>query len=32
MIDAVEQAGDRLRYGLHYDEEPRDLFLAMPGH
>ena len=31
-IDAVEKVGDRLRYGLHYDEEPQDHFIATPGH
>ncbi len=31
-VDAVERDGDRLRYGLHYDEEPQDHFLPMPGH
>ena len=31
-IDAVEQVGDRLQYGLHYDEEPQDHFIATPGH
>ena len=31
-IDAVEKVGDRLRYGLHYDEEPQDHFIATPEH
>ncbi len=31
-VDAVEQTGDGLRYGLHYDEEPQDHFLSMPEH
>ncbi len=31
-IDAAERDGDRLRYGLHYHEEPQDHFLTMPGH
>jgi len=31
-IDAVEHDGDRLRYGLHYDEEPQDHFITTPGH
>ena len=31
-IDAVEQTGDRLRYGLRYDEEPQDHFIATPEH
>ncbi len=30
-IDAVEQVGGRpLRYGLHYDEEPQDHWIASP--
>jgi len=31
-IDAVD--GDRKHrlYGLHYDEEPQDRYLIMPGH
>ena len=29
-IDAVEKVGDRLRYGLHYDEQPQDHWLATP--
>ena len=31
-VDAVEQAGDSLRYGLHYDEEPQDHWIPTPGH
>ncbi len=31
-IDAVEDVDGRRRYGLHYDEEPQDHFLPMPGH
>ncbi len=31
-IDAVEQDGRRVQYGLHYDEEPQDHFIATPGH
>ncbi len=31
-IDAVERNGDRLRYGLHYDEEPQDHFITTPEH
>jgi len=31
-IDAVEQDGHRLQFGLHYDEEPQDHFIATPGH
>ena len=31
-IDAVEKVGDHLRYGLHYDEEPQDHFIATPEH
>ncbi len=32
-IDAVEEAEGRpLRYGLHYDEEPQDHFIATPEH
>ena len=27
-IDAVEREGRRLRYGLHYDEEPQDRWIA----
>ncbi len=29
-IDAVERIGRRLRYGLHYDEQPQDHWLAIP--
>jgi hypothetical protein len=29
-IDAVERDGERLRYGLHYDEEPQDHWLPTP--
>ena len=29
-VDAVERVGDRLRYGLHYDEEPQDHWIAAP--
>ena len=28
-IDAVDSAGGRLQYGLHYDEAPQDRYLAM---
>ena len=31
-IDAVEREGRRLRYGLHYDEEPQDRWIATPEH
>ena len=31
-IDAVEQTEGHLRYGLHYDEEPQDHFIATPEH
>lgn len=32
-IDAVEEArGRSRRYGLHYDEEPQDHFIATPEH
>ncbi len=32
-IDAVEEAGGRpQRYGLHYDEQPQDHWIATPGH
>ncbi len=31
-VDAVEQDGGRVQYGLHYDEEPQDHFIATPGH
>jgi hypothetical protein len=32
-IDAVEEAGGRpQRYGLHYDEEPQDRWIATPEH
>ncbi len=31
-IDAVEQEGRRLKYGLHYDEEPQDHWIATPEH
>ena len=29
-VDAVEQDGRRVQYGLHYNEEPQDHFLLMP--
>ena len=32
VIDAVEQVGECVQYGLHYDEEPQDHFIATPGH
>jgi hypothetical protein len=32
MIDAVERVDGQLVYGLHYDEEPQDHFIATPGH
>jgi hypothetical protein len=28
-VDAVDQAGDRRQYGLHYDEAPQDRYLGM---
>jgi len=28
-IDAVDSAGGRVQYGLHYDEAPQDRYLAM---
>ena len=31
-IDAVDRDGRRVQYGLHYDEEPQDHFIATPGH
>jgi len=31
-IDAVERVGDHLQYGLHYDEEPQDDWIATPEH
>jgi hypothetical protein len=31
-IDAVEQDGGRVQYGLRYDEEPQDHFIATPEH
>ncbi len=31
-IDAVEREGRRLKYGLHYDEEPQDHWIATPEH
>ena len=32
-IDAVEEAGGRPQwYGLHYDEEPQDHWIATPEH
>ena len=31
-IDAVEREGAHLRYGLHYDEEPQDHWIATPEH
>ena len=31
-IDAVEQEGRRLKYGVHYDEEPQDHWIATPEH
>jgi hypothetical protein len=31
-IDAIEDAGGRPQYGLHYDEEPQDHFIATPEH
>jgi len=30
-VDAVDQAGDRRQYGLHYDEAPQDRYLGMVG-
>ena len=29
-IDAVEREGRRLQYGLRYDEEPQDHWIAAP--
>ena len=31
-IDAVEEVDGRRRYGLHYDEEPQDHWIASPEH
>ena len=31
-IDAVEQVDGHLRYGLRYDEEPQDHWIATPEH
>ena len=31
-VDAVENVDGQLRYGLHYDEEPQDHFIATPEH
>ncbi|MDP8921767.1 MAG: hypothetical protein M3O34_02695 [Chloroflexota bacterium] len=31
-VDAVEDVGGRTQYGLHYDEEPQDHFIATPEH
>jgi len=31
-IDAVEDANGQRQYGLHYDEEPQDHFIATPEH
>ena len=31
-IDAVDGEGRGLRYGLHYDEEPQDHWIATPEH
>ena len=31
-IDAVEREGRHLRYGLRYDEEPQDHWIATPEH
>ena len=31
-IDAVDDVRGRPQYGLHYDEEPQDHFIATPGH
>ena len=31
-IDAIEGVCGRPQYGLHYDEEPQDHFIATPGH
>ena len=31
-VDAVEREGGRLRYGLHYDEQPQDHFITTPEH
>jgi hypothetical protein len=27
-VDALDQAGDRRQYGLHYDEAPQDRYLG----
>jgi hypothetical protein len=32
VVDAVEDADGRQQYGLHYDEEPQDHYIAVPGH
>ncbi len=31
-IDAVEQVDGHVHYGLHYDEEPQDHWIATPEH
>ena len=31
-VDAVENVDGQRRYGLHYDEEPQDHFIATPEH
>jgi hypothetical protein len=31
-IDAVDKLDNRVYYGLHYDEAPQDMYLAMAGH
>jgi hypothetical protein len=31
-VDAVEDVNGRRRYGLRYDEEPQDHFIATPEH
>ncbi len=30
VVDAVEEVDGRRRYGLHYDEEPQDHWIAAP--
>jgi hypothetical protein len=31
-IDAVEEVGGDIQYGLSYDEEPQDHFISTPEH
>ena len=32
VVDAVDRDGGRVQYGLHYDEEPQDHWIATPEH